>query len=78
MAKAATWHFAHKIGDLIRVANRISLSSMEQVGDLGIIIGSPNENRTAGILFVEVYIFRTGRTRWFSPREINIISNIEE
>ncbi len=46
-----------------------------KIGDLGLIIKTPNE--TDGILFIEAYMFKSHRVRWFSPREIKIISNID-
>jgi hypothetical protein len=73
------WYVAHKIGDLIKVIDRTSINLQNvstKIGDLGVVIESPEE--TNGILFIEVYMFRTGIVRWFSPQEIDIISNIDE
>ena len=71
------WHYAHKVGDLVRVVGQINISlGKDEVGDLGIIVKSPYE--TSGILFVEVYMFKSAHIRWFSPREIDIISNIDD
>ena len=73
------WHLAHKIGDLIKVVERstINLHNVTtEIGDLGVVVSCPKETR--GILFVEVYMIRTGAVRWFSPQEIDIISNIDE
>ena len=69
----------HKIGDLIRVIERSTINFHNvttEIGDLGVVVSCPKETR--GILFVEVYMIRTGTVRWFSPQEINIISNIDE
>ena len=78
MDKNANWHFAHRVGDLIRVVSKktINFDAKEDVGDLGIVMICPHQE--SGILFVEVYMFKTNRLRWFSPKEIDIISNIEE
>jgi hypothetical protein len=78
MDKNANWHFAHRVGDLIRVVSKktINFDAKEDVGDLGIVMNCPHQE--SGILFVEVYMFKTNRLRWFSPKEIDIISNIEE
>ena len=78
MDKDTGWHFTHRVGDLIRVASKetINFDAKENVGDLGIVMNCPNQE--SGILFVEVYMFKTNRMRWFSPKEIDIISNIEE
>ena len=74
----SSWHFAHKVGDLVRVVSltTINFDTIASVGDLGIVIKTPKE--TTGILFVEAYMFRTGKVRWFAPKEIDIISNIDE
>ena len=72
------WHTAHRVGDLIRVINKTSINMDDvecKIGDLGLIIKTPNE--TDGILFIEAYMFKSHRVRWFSPREIKIISNID-
>ena len=72
------WYSAHKVGDLIRVVSltTINFDAHENVGDLGMVINCPSEE--SGILFIEAYMFRTGRLRWFAPKEIDIISNIDE
>ena len=72
------WYSAHKVGDLIRVVSltTINFDAKEYVGDLGIVVNCPSEE--SGILFIEAYMFRTNRLRWFAPREIDIISNIDE
>jgi len=73
------WHLAHKIGDLIRVVKKTSINTLDEnakVGDLGVVINCPKES--SGILFVEVYLMKSSSIRWFSPSEIDIISNIGE
>jgi len=79
MDEITGWHLAHKIGDLIRVVKKTNInlqSEDSKVGDLGVVVKAPKE--TTGILFVEAYMFKTGKVRWFSPQEIDIISNIDE
>ena len=78
MGKNTGWYSAHKVGDLIRVVSltTINFDEQENVGDLGVVVNCPTEE--SGILFIEAYIFRTNRLRWFAPREIDIISNIDE
>jgi hypothetical protein len=77
MDKDTGWHFAHRVGDLIKVVKRDTIN-LEQgdIGDIGIVLTCPNQ--TDGVLFVEAYMFKTGKVRWYSPREIDIISNIDE
>lgn len=73
------WHLAHKIGDLIRVVEKTTINTLNgnaEVGDLGVVINCPKES--SGILFVEVYLMKSSNIRWFSPSEIDIISNIDE
>ena len=73
------WHLAHKIGDLIRVVDKTTINTLSgnaEVGDLGVVINCPKE--TSGILFVEVYLMKSSSIRWFSPSEIDTISNIDE
>ena len=71
------WHSAHKVGDLIRVVDIVNINiSRNEIGQIGIVTNCPSED--SGILFIEVYIFKDNRVRWFAPREIDIISNIEE
>ncbi len=74
----SSWYSAHKVGDLIKVTSltTINLDAIASVGDLGIVIKTPKE--TIGILFVEAYMFKTGKVRAFAPKEIDIISNIDE
>ena len=74
----SSWYSAHKVGDLIRVVNltTINFDAREEAGDLGIIVNCPSAE--SGILFIEAYMFRTKRLRWFAPKEIDIISNIDE
>ena len=74
----SSWYSAHKVGDLIRVVSiaTINFDAREDVGDLGVVISCPSEK--SGILFIEAYMFKTGRLRWFAPKEIDIISNIDE
>ena len=74
----SSWYSAHQVGDLIRVVNltTINFDAREDVGDLGIIVNCPSAD--SGILFIEAYMFRTNRLRWFAPKEIDIISNIDE
>ena len=67
----------YRVGNLIRVIRQVNISlGKDEVGDLGLIVKSPYE--TSGILFVEVYMFKNAHIRWFSPREIDIISNIDD
>jgi|TARA_R100000482_G_C5086289_1_gene128580 hypothetical protein len=64
---------------LIKVVKKTNINFEEieaKVGDLGIVVKTPRE--ATGILFVEAYMFGTGKVRWFSPQEIDIISNIED
>ena len=73
------WHLAHKDGDLIRVVEKTTINTLNgnaEVGDLGVVINCPKES--SGILFVEVYLMKSSSIRWFSPSEIDIISNIDE
>ncbi len=67
------WHTAHRIGDLIRV-NKADLLNKKR--DIGIVLNCPAEKENG--LFVEVYMIKSGHLRWFTPSEIDIISNIEE
>lgn len=73
------WHLAHRIGDLIRVVEKTTINILNgnaEVGDLGVVINCPKES--SGILFVEVYLMKSSNIRWFSPIEIDTISNIGE
>ena len=72
------WFSAHRIGDLIKIVDkRISVDDRDSKnGDLGVVVKTPKEH--TGILFIEAFMFRTGKVRWFSPSEIDIISNIDE
>ena len=72
------WYSAHKVGDLIRVVSltTINFDAREDVGDLGVVVNCPSSD--SGILFIEAYMFKTNRLRWFAPKEIDIISNIDE
>ena len=73
------WHLEHKIGDLIRVVEKTTINTLNgnaEVGDLGVVINCPKES--SGILFVEVYLMKSSSIRWFSPIEIDTISNIDE
>ena len=74
----SSWCSAHQVGDLIRVVSltTINFDAREDVGDLGVVINCPAED--SGILFIEAYMFRTNRVRWFAPKEIITISNIDE
>ena len=79
MDRKSGWHSAHKVGDLIKVVKKTNINFEEieaKIGDLGIVVKTPRE--ATGILFVEAYMFGTGQVRWFSPQEIDIISNIED
>jgi hypothetical protein len=72
------WYSAHKVGDLIKIVDkRINLDDRDsRNGDLGVVTKTPQEH--TGILFIEAYMFRTGKVRWFSASELDIISNIDE
>ena len=72
------WYSAHKVGDLIRVVSltTINFDAREDVGDLGVVVNCPSSD--SGILFIEAYMFKTNRLRWFAPKEIDIISNIDD
>lgn len=72
------WHTGHKVGDLIRVTRKttIGFGLNEDIGDIGVVLKCPGQ--TDGILFVEVYMFKDRKVRWYSPTEIDIISNIDE
>ena len=73
------WHLAHNVGDLIRVVEKTTINTLNgnaEVGDLGVVINCPKES--SGILFVEVYLMKSSSIRWFSPSEIDTISNIDE
>jgi len=68
------WHITHKTGDLVRVNDRCDLIST-CTGDLGIIIEEPNTSQIN--LFIKVYILRQKEIVLLTPREIDIISNID-
>ena len=72
------WYSTHKVGYLIRVVSlaTINFDEREEAGDIGIVVNCPSAD--SGILFIEAYMFRTNRMRWFAPKEISIISNIDE
>ena len=77
MDKATSWHFTYNIGDLIKVVRRDTIKiEQDDMGDVGIVLTCPNQ--TSGVLFVEAYMFKTRRIRWYSPTEICVISNIDE
>jgi len=74
-------HIAHKIGDLVRITKSFRdpmiSSAMLQRGSLGVVAYVPEYYQQES-LFIKVYIFKTNRERWFTPSEIDIISNIDE
>ncbi len=74
---------AHRIGDLVRVSKypRLRWAGMPQysagicVGSIGVVTKTPQE--TGGILFIEVYVFKNNETHFYTPQEVEIISNID-
>lgn len=72
----SSWHFTHKVGDLIRIRKLAQIDVLNKAGDVGIVTGVPRKPQSA--LFIEVYMFRTNSTRWLQPSEFDIISNIDE
>tara|TARA_E500000331_G_scaffold275064_1_gene267350 strand:- start:343 stop:486 length:144 start_codon:yes stop_codon:yes gene_type:complete len=45
-------------------------------GALGVVSALPNPQQLN--IFIKVYIFKNNIEEWFSPSEIDIISNIDE
>ena len=68
------WYVAHKIGDLVRVNNncKVVLSCR---GELGIVLEEPDTSQIN--LFIKVYVLKLKQVILFTPREIDIISNID-
>jgi hypothetical protein len=74
---------AHRIGDLVRVSKyprerqvgRLQYNAGICVGSIGVVTKTPQE--TGGILFIEVYVFKNNETRFYTPQEVEIISNID-
>ena len=70
-------HLAHKIGDLVRINKNVLRSPRStRRGSLGVVVVRPEDTQKS--LFIKVYIFKNNREEWFSPSEIDIISNIDE
>jgi hypothetical protein len=68
------WYVAHKIGDLVRVNNNCEFVPSCR-GELGIVLEEPDTSQIN--LFIKVYILRLKQIIIFTPREIDIISNID-
>ena len=68
------WYVAHKIGDLVRVNNNCEFV-LSCRGELGIVLEEPDTSQIN--LFIKVYILRLKQIIIFTPREIDIISNID-
>lgn len=76
-------HAAHRIGDLVRVSKyprerqvgRLQYNAGICVGSIGVVTKTPQE--TGGILFIEVYVFKNNETHFYTPQEVEIISNID-
>jgi hypothetical protein len=74
---------AHRIGDLVRVSKyprerqvgRLQYNAGICVGSIGVVTKTPQE--TGGILFIEVYVFKNNETHFYTPQEVEIISNID-
>jgi hypothetical protein len=74
---------AHRIGDLVRVskyprgrwAGKPQYNAGICVGSIGVVTKTPQE--TGGILFIEVYVFKNNETHFYTPQEVEIISNID-
>ena len=65
-----------RIGDLVRIAGVTrSYSVRLTMKELGVVTMTPNE--TGGILFIEVFLLKRGRTFSFGPQDLEIISNID-
>ncbi len=70
-------HLAHKVGDLVRVKKNVLRSPRAlSRGALGVVSALPNPQQLN--IFIKVYIFKNNMEEWFSPSEIDIISNIDE
>ncbi len=71
-------HLAHKVGDLVRVKKNVLRSPrrLGMRGALGVVSALPNPQQLN--IFIKVYIFKNNIEEWFSPSEIDIISNIDE
>lgn len=79
MDRGTYWESTHRVGDLVRVIDKTAINFNDQdtkVGDLGVVVKSPAMG--IGVLFIEIYLLRTGKIRWCAPNEIDIISNIED
>jgi hypothetical protein len=77
--RGAYWESAHRIGDLVRVTKKANIDFNHQeikIGDLGVVTKSPAAG--SGVLFIEIYLLRTGNVRLCTANEIDIISNIED
>lgn len=68
------WYVAHKMGDLVRVNNNCEFV-LSCRGELGIVLEEPDTSQIN--LFIKVYILRLKQIIIFTPREIDIISNID-
>lgn len=68
------WYVAHKIGDLVRVNNNCEVV-LSCRGELGIVLEEPDTSQIN--LFIKVYVLRLKQVILFTPREIDIISNID-
>ena len=68
------WYVDHKIGDLVRVNNNCEVVPSCR-GELGIVLEEPDTSQIN--LFIKVYVLRLKEVILFTPREIDIISNID-
>ena len=68
------WCVAHKLGDLVRVNNHCEVVPSCR-GELGIVLEEPDISQIN--LFIKVYVLKLKQVILFTPREIDIISNID-
>ena len=70
-------YLAHKVGDLVRVKRNVLRSPRAtRRGTLGVVSAAVNPQQLN--IFIKVYIFKNNMEEWFSPSEIDIISNIDD
>ena len=73
-------YLAFSVGDLVKISTTriIDYSQFSYEGKLGIVSGQHTNRRQMVLPFIPIFVFSANEVRYFSPQELEIVSNIDE